>query len=698
MAHDYAIITPTYRPHFKYVSKYLESYTRYVTSGSVPIYFVISRDEAAEFELIITSYRSCDVDINVLFFEDILSRFGISTSPAELLNRYGRFTFQTMKKMYAMLATDAERFLVLDSESMWINLTDMRRVFANFFAAPFVSGTPLNAPYRTSANFRLMCENIDFLLGFKCHWWLLENFVWFYEKRILSDLFAACGPLIGIAERLFARNDSLPGLRDIKNGIFEITLYQNFVFHNRAKYGYAFNDLDKELARVLPPGVLARYKDAFHKHFQGECGLMEYAPMFLAPDNVQLLAELFCRLRFNIIRCEGVSELALQRHFMERVRPAILAASQDHAFGLHDNPAGRIRILLKTDKSWNKCKKHWRKLFHPEAFKLKSLVEEPAAIISYGLRVFWMLSQEAVAILAVTESDCLEGANYLSNMLYFLNRCIHYCYHCGKVKAEVLEIWVGMKCTLRCKYCAHLIPHMPQISFETEQVIADIKKTLALCKPMRFNISGGEPFTHPEIHRILNALADILDGDATIGPQSYIITNGSVMPTLETLEALKRLKGKIAVFLDVYPPQRQQALRFERVLQDNGLYYIKNYEDSGFWVDVGSIDFPGHSSIKRRLATFHLCMSKNCISCADGRLSTCYRGIVSHKAFGPKSRPFEVLDLRKVRDNALGRALVAACINHKTSKSFCQYCKGMNLTLGRRIPPAEQIQPPGTTS
>ena len=43
----YAILTPTYKPHFQYVKKYLESFDKFVVDKKdIPIYFTISKQQS----------------------------------------------------------------------------------------------------------------------------------------------------------------------------------------------------------------------------------------------------------------------------------------------------------------------------------------------------------------------------------------------------------------------------------------------------------------------------------------------------------------------------------------------------------------------------------------------------------------------------------------------------------------------------
>ena len=116
------IVTPTFKGHFNFIKKYLESFDKFVEDkSSVRVCFIIDKEEFSEFKVIIEPYKdSCNIE--VLFFDDVLIKNNIYLSSKSLLIKYGRFSFQTLKKFYGMLAIDADRFLVLDSESSWLIL------------------------------------------------------------------------------------------------------------------------------------------------------------------------------------------------------------------------------------------------------------------------------------------------------------------------------------------------------------------------------------------------------------------------------------------------------------------------------------------------------------------------------------------------------------------------------------------------
>ena len=99
----FAIVTPTYIEHFRFINTYLKSFVNFVEDKQdVDIYFIISSTENAQFQKIIEPYLN-ECSIKVIFFEDILAHFGINISSGDLLTKYKKFTFQTLKKFYAML-------------------------------------------------------------------------------------------------------------------------------------------------------------------------------------------------------------------------------------------------------------------------------------------------------------------------------------------------------------------------------------------------------------------------------------------------------------------------------------------------------------------------------------------------------------------------------------------------------------------
>ena len=66
------IVTPTFKGHFNFIKKYLESFDKFVEDkSSVRVCFIIDKEEFSEFKVIIEPYKdTCNIE--VLFFDDVL--------------------------------------------------------------------------------------------------------------------------------------------------------------------------------------------------------------------------------------------------------------------------------------------------------------------------------------------------------------------------------------------------------------------------------------------------------------------------------------------------------------------------------------------------------------------------------------------------------------------------------------------------
>ena len=377
----YAIITPTYKNHFQFIPKYLESFDKFVEDKKeIPIFFTISQTENSEFEKIIKNYKE-DLNIHVLFIEDLFKENNISLTPDEYLKQFGRFTFQTAKKFYSMLHADAEKFLVLDCESMWIKPTNMTQLFDDYFKNPFFVTSEIENENRKDEFFNQMLENIVYLSGCEKKWYI-EHFMWYYDKQILKNMFLELGDLNSLIEKLKKQNTNQKNI-DRKTGIFEIVLYYAYLDMNKEKYGYKEISIDELLKKYLDENLLEDYKYNFYKKFKSTSGVIEHCLMLLSENNIEALANMFKAAGLNIIRCEksDIENFNLQKRFIEIVQPNILAASQDHIFGINNNS----NIFKNSNIFLPKLKKHIKKFIHPGKISL-GLFLEPFSMIVYFIK------------------------------------------------------------------------------------------------------------------------------------------------------------------------------------------------------------------------------------------------------------------------------------------------------------------------
>ena len=361
------IITPTYTEHFKYIKKFLKSFQKYAQpKNNFCIYFIINSDEYLKFKTIVKKYQN-SINFKILIFEDLLQYYNISETPQQLLNKFGKFSFQTLKKFYAMLYIgDNHRFLILDSESMLTHDTNINNLFDMYFQQPFVLYSELENRKNTQPFLLDVNQNINYILHNQMsNKWFLETFMWFYDYKILERLFSLYGSPIEIVSKVY--NHLLKNNQNVFTGVFEIILYNSFLYKLKNIYSYNFINVDEMLLNILNEKQLEKYKTKFSEMFAGGNGVVEMIMVLLTKNNIIPLANLFKQLHINIIRCEftNIKNYRLQKKFLKIVRPNILAASQNHLWGINNNFSNRFNIFIRNSKSYEKLKKHIKNFLFP---------------------------------------------------------------------------------------------------------------------------------------------------------------------------------------------------------------------------------------------------------------------------------------------------------------------------------------------
>lgn len=354
------IITPTYSEHFKYIKKYLKSFDMYVEDKEkFPIYFIINRDEWQQFFKIVKRYDK--LNIKILFFEDILSKYNIKLTPNELLNKYDKYCYQTLKKLYTMLYLQYDTYLMIDSESMWIKPTNMEQLFNEYTMCPYfgyssLSNRKIQQPFQ-----KLLIENINYILGDSNDKWFLETFSWYIDKKVLNDICDKYGTPIELVEKLYKFRCEKK--EDI--ALFEGLLYYQYLFDNINKYNFTVIDIEKELSDFLGENYKT-YLEAFYKKYNCNGGIIEFFAELLNENNYLQIAKMFNKYNINIIRLEdSLNNLLIQKKFMKELSPNILVVSQEHFFGLNNTIKFRFHKLVLENKYFRKFIKHLNIVYIP---------------------------------------------------------------------------------------------------------------------------------------------------------------------------------------------------------------------------------------------------------------------------------------------------------------------------------------------
>ena len=254
-----------------------------------------------------------------------------------------------------------------------------------------------------------------------------------------------------------------------------------------------------------------------------------------------------------------------------------------------------------------------------------------------------------------------------------------------KVPIDFFEVWVGQRCTLRCKDCCHLIPYVEPSLYDINSVIRDCELFLRFCKIDLFSIVGGEPFCHPELYKLIDFIAQRTDI-----PNVKIVTNGTIIPDDKTIESLKKINGIILISIDLYPGKEVIATNFYNRLLDAGVRCRLTQYSDWQWKELGGAR-QERLSINAAKNAFRECWDKRCYTLSNGEFTACPRGILSESVYGILKRKFENMRLSDIKGSLTAKAMIATCMSHKIYKDYCRHCLGMTKTNTNHVTPGVQL-------
>lgn len=186
---------------------------------------------------------------------------------------------------------------------------------------------------------------------------------------------------------------------------------------------------------------------------------------------------------------------------------------------------------------------------------------------------------------------------------------------------KFLVFWVGTRCSLRCKNCGNLIPYVDQVSFDSAKILDNLAYICRQVKIEKMQIQGGEPFTHKDIARIIDACAQI-DHIEKI----EISTNGTILPNEETIRVLAKHADKVTVRFSVYgcvdEKSRQQKID---ALKLNGVK-VGSYQfmfATGEWFDSGDYWQERNENGEQVKTIYKNCNNRFCWTLADDYMACC---------------------------------------------------------------------------
>lgn len=256
-----------------------------------------------------------------------------------------------------------------------------------------------------------------------------------------------------------------------------------------------------------------------------------------------------------------------------------------------------------------------------------------------------------------------------------------------KLNINNLILWVGTKCTLKCKNCCNLIPYSEQKSFDYLNILNDLKKIYNVANINLLQIQGGEPFTHPYIDKIINEIGKLDINEIQIATNATLLLNDNTIKTLQN-------NPQIQIRISDYECVKKQRLNFIKQLEENNIKYsLYDFENNDkTWFNSGGVN-EKRANDDEVINIYKKCLNKHCHLLYDGNLAVCGKIPIIREIYGDQSKnKYEEINVRKYKNNIFKKKLLKKALDnfYKKSDSYreaCRYC----IEANERIPAAIQL-------
>lgn len=255
---------------------------------------------------------------------------------------------------------------------------------------------------------------------------------------------------------------------------------------------------------------------------------------------------------------------------------------------------------------------------------------------------------------------------------------------------ERLGIMLTTRCTLKCRGCYLMIPDQQPWDADFETITASLPRIFKIFD--RFEqicLMGGEPFLYKQLPEVLEALRPYKEQFGFV----RIVTNATILPTREVLEALKSVDYHADVRISDYGAPSFRYEELVRVLKENEIHTtVVHYNDDeqycGGWVEFGVNWEERHYSCERLRQLYENCNYKTFFNW--GRYIYRCPTVSGAVQLGKLSVPDEdKIDLFSDESVESKRAKVVELVSRP--QDACRHCDSFDAENGVRFKAGEQI-------
>ena len=232
-------------------------------------------------------------------------------------------------------------------------------------------------------------------------------------------------------------------------------------------------------------------------------------------------------------------------------------------------------------------------------------------------------------------------------------------------------------CTLKCKHCLNFTPHIKKHEVRPlEALKADLHLLFSkLDSLLLLHISGGEPFTYPELDELLLFI------DSSFGNKLgrlEMTTNGTIIPTDSVFSALK--EANVFLTVDDYRGAIPQNMDNHRELLTKLDDYKVNYQvlKADYWIDLAPFETDFSQYSEKQLISHFIQCAVPWQEYRDGKLYLCnYAAYAEIAGIVDKLPDHDFFDFNNVtRENRIELLEFRLGYSDKGYTEFCKGCAG----------------------